>query len=245
MRMDNFLTFQEFETREDAAAMAQKLEEHGIPAHIEQNLNLLDQNIIGRQYNNYILLKIAGKDFERAQKLLIDTTRVDISQVEKGYMLLSLRDSELMDVLAKPDEWGAYNYNVALAILKERGVNIDDHKAEALQQSHLSELSVRRTLPLHWIIFGYGFSVIGVVASLYNSWFTLNVLYSFYLLPGILGIILGLVVRATKKTLPNGTQIYSYEDKARRHGLYMLLAGIASLAFIVARGVIFLNNPQL
>src|SRR5579872_2646770 len=90
MSMDKMLTFQEFETKEDAAAMAQKLEEHGITTRIEENRALLDQNILGKQYNNYVLLKIEGKDFERAQKILIDTTQVDISQIDKGYMLLSL-----------------------------------------------------------------------------------------------------------------------------------------------------------
>ena len=242
--MNKFLTFREFETKEDAAEVAALLGQNNIPTLIEQNRELLDQNIIGRQYNNYILLKIKGEDFEKAQKILIETTPVDLSKVEKGYMLLSLSNKELMDIIAKPDEWGAYNYNLALALLRQRGINIDERKTEELQQQHIAELSKQRTLPGHWYLFGYGFSVLGIAASFYNSKTALLILYFFYLLPGIFGIILGIIIRYTKRTLPNGTQIMSYNVNARKHGLYMLLVGISSLLFIIIRGIM-INEPRL
>lgn len=240
--MSDFLTFQEFDTYEDAVELGNKLEELGIPTQIEQNKPLLDQNFIGKQYNNYILLKIPGEYFERAHKMLIETTKVNLADVDKNYMLFSLSTKELMDVLAKPDEWGAYNYNVALAILKQRGESPDEQKTETLQQENIFKLYKRRKLPDHWLVFGYGFSLIGVIASAMNAWTTLLILYQFYLLPGILGIILGLIINRTKKTLPNGEHIYAYDDKARKHGFYMLWLGILSLMFIIAKGLMLRNQ---
>ena len=53
MPTNNYLTFQEFETREDAEKIAQALEDNNIPVSIEKTPDLLDNVIIGKQYNNY------------------------------------------------------------------------------------------------------------------------------------------------------------------------------------------------
>ncbi|MCW3122828.1 MAG: hypothetical protein JWQ38_2320 [Flavipsychrobacter sp.] len=242
--MSDFLTFREFETRREADELAAKLKQYSITAVVEQTRNLLDQNFIGKQYNNYVLLKIKGEDFERAQKILIDTTEVDLAQVEKGYMLLSLSNDELTDILAKPDEWGEYNYNLALALLKERGVTIDAQKTETLKQQHITESAKQRSLSAFWIIFGYSVSLISIAACITNNKVVLMLLYDFDLLPGVLGIILGLVVYLTRRTLPNGTQIYSYDNKARKQGLYILLVGILSFALIVVKFVLYVTGRQ-
>ncbi len=241
--MNKFIPFQKFETKDEAEQVAAMLREKGIESLIEQDRGLLDQNIIGKQYDNYVQLNIHGDDFKTAQEILIAATKVDLADVDKDYMLQSFTDNELLDVVAKPDEWGFYNYNVALALLKARGTNVDAQKNEQLQEHRLTELSVPRELNDYWMMFGYGFSVLGILARLFNSSTALVIIYGFYLVPGLLGIILGLYIRLTKRTLPNGTQILSFSEKARKHGLYMLLLGIVSLILLLLGGML-LNTPK-
>jgi len=55
-----------------------------------------------------------------------------------------------------------------------------------------------------WIIVGYFLAVIG----------------------GLLGIIIGYLLMSSKKTLPNGVRVYSYNDNDRKHGKVIFIIGI-------------------
>jgi len=234
--MSNYLTFQEFINAEDAEEMAVKLRQQGIPVIIEKNPDLLGQELIGRQYNSFVALKIPGEKFVEAQQALITNTSVDIDSVDKNYMLFSLSNEELMDVIAKPDEWGAYNYNLAHLILNQRSVSIDEQHVGTLQKEHIDVLSQQRTVDITWLFLGYFFSGIGIIAGLVDPSLLLLV-YGISMLPGILGIIMGAVVLLTKKTLPDGRSIMSYNAKTRRHGTIMVVIGILSILFAIAIGI--------
>jgi hypothetical protein len=242
--MKKLIVFQRFTNRDEATTVGNTLGSNGIAWEIEEERALLDENIVGRQYNDRILLKINSEDFSRAKQLLLDATEVDLSQVEKGYMLLSLSNDELRDVVAKPDEWGAYNYKLALALLAKRGVELSPERVDELETRRVQELSAPRELNAAWLLFGYGFSLLGIVARLLGSPSALFVLYSFYLIPGVLGIILGLYIRYTSVTLPDGRQVFSFSAGARRHGMYMILVGVLSFA-LLAVGAAAFNEPLL
>jgi len=243
--MSDFVTFQEFETRAEADALAEQLKAHDIPATVEQNRNLLDQNIIGRQYNNYILVKIKGEDFARAQKVLLDATEVDMSQLPENYMLLSFTNDELIDVLAKPDEWGPFNYKLALMLLERKGVAIDDRKTEELQHAHLLEASTRRSLGPAHLLFGYGFTIICILAIVLKNKTALLLLSYFYGLPIFIGFVLGMVFRFTRRTLPDGSRIYSYDDSARKHGLFMLLLSTIVMVLLTSVFLLIVSGAKV
>ena len=231
--MNEFAVFQKFTTRAEADEVAATLQEHGITAHVAEERALLDQNIIGKQYDNYIQLQIRQSDFKLAQQILLDTTKVDLDDIPADYILRSLSKEELMDIIAKPDEWGPYNYNVALTLLQEKGASVDHQQKEVLLKKRNTELSKPRELSFYWYLFGYGFSIIGILAKLFQNNKVLWVLYSFYGIPGIVGIILGAYILLIKRTLPDGTRIYSFSKAAKKHGLYMLLLSIAALFIII------------
>jgi hypothetical protein len=234
--MTDYRTFQEFMNEEDAVEMAAKLKQQGINAVIEKSPDLLGQELIGRQYNSFILLKIPKDKFIQAQQALISSTNIDMDSVDRNYMLFSLSDEELMDVITKPDEWGAYNYNLARLILKERGINVNEQHVDTLKNEHINKLSQQRSLDPFWLFLGYFFSIISIIAVLVNP-ALLVAIYSISLLPGILGIIMGAIVIRTKRTLPDGSRIKSYDAKTRRHGLFMIVIGV--FAFVFAIVVVF------
>ncbi len=234
--MGKFATFSRYATREEAGAVASVLQQHGIASQIEVEQGLLDEHILGTQYSDKILLRISDSDFAKAQAVILEETKVDLAEVDEDYMLLTFTDDELKDVIAKPDEWGAYNYNVALALLQQRGVQIDKHDEAALHTKRIDELSVPRELDDNWLLMGYGFSTIGIAAGFTGSTSALMLLYSFSLLPGLLGIVLGLYIIRTKRILPDGTQMYSFSEKARKHGLYMIILALVCIILTVLRG---------
>jgi hypothetical protein len=238
MATDNYLTFQEFENREDAEKIALVLEENHIPCSIEKTPDLLDNVIIGRQYNNYVQLRIPAGCFADAQKILIENTKVDLVNVDRNYMLFALTNEELMDVIAKPDHWGAYNYNLAKLILEERNMHIDNRKVDEIQLEYKKEMYEPRSLNTTWLLLGYGFSILSLIAVLTNNIRALLFVYGFDLLPGVLGIILGLYVINTKRTLPDGSQMLSFNDAARKHGWFMLVLATIAVALILARAFI-------
>lgn len=238
MATDNYLTFQEFENREDAEKIALVLEENHIPVSIEKTPDLLDNVIIGRQYNNYVQLRIPADRFADAQKILIENTKVDLDSVDRNYMLFALTNEELMDVIAKPDQWGAYNYNLAKLILEERNMHVDNKKVDEIKLEYKKEIYETRSLNTIWLVLGYGFSILSLIAVFTNNIRALLFVYGFDLLPGVLGIILGLYVINTKRTLPDGSQMLSFNDAARKHGWFMLVLAAIAVSLILARAFI-------
>ncbi len=227
--MSAFLTFQEFTNADDANEMAEKLKQHGIANVLEKSPDLLGEEIIGRQYSNNIVLKLHAEDFDKARKILIENTPVDINTVDRNYMLFSLSDFELLEVLARPDEWGAYNYNLAKIILAERGTNITEQKAEKMQKEYTDTLSKQRPINSLWLFCGYGFSMAAICAGLFGRQSLLLIYSLLDSIPALFGIILGLILIRTKKILPDGKQILSYDHQARRHGWAMLSLCIFAL----------------
>ena len=67
---------------------------------------------------------------------------------------------------------------------------------EALKEQRIIDLAKPEENQVTWIIAGYFFAIIG----------------------GLLGIIIGYSLMNSKKTLPNGVQVYSYNNKDRKHG---------------------------
>jgi hypothetical protein len=213
------------------------LQGHGISAAIEQDRTLLDQNIVGQRYDNDVQLKIPGSKFKEALQILIDACKVDLDEVPADYMLLSFTTLELQDVIQKPDEWGVYNYNVALALLQQRGEEIAAPDLGAVLEARNAALSEPRELSSVWFLFGYAFSLIGILARALGNSKVIWTLYGFYGIPGIMGSILGLYILLTKRTLPDGIRMHSFSKKARNHGLLMFALSLAAWLLVILMGL--------
>lgn len=227
--MSTLISFQKFTHEAEANEMAGILAEHGIPTAVEKDQEVLDKNFVGTQYDIYYQLKIPAADFDRARQLLIDAAKIDLADVPGDYKLLSFTREELLDVIAKPDEWGAYNYNIAQALLQQKGETVQAGEIEAIRTAHNEALTRRRELTTTWYAAGYGISVMVIATMVLGLAEMYYLLFRFYFLPGTLGIILGLYIRFTKMTFPDGTRAYSFSDSARRHGLFMIVLGIVAL----------------
>ncbi len=133
-----FQTFQQFNDPGLASAVAEKLRAQQIDCVVEKVKPLLEPGYFLNTVEQNIHLKVRADDLDKAHKALEEYYRHRLHDVEQGYYLLSFTDTELLEILARPDEWGHFDYVLARALLAERGLEIPDETiAQMKQQRHL------------------------------------------------------------------------------------------------------------
>lgn len=202
--MSKFLTFRKFDTPEEALAISDLLKEKNIPVQLENTPVLLDQQLIGQQFENTFLLKIPASYFIEAGNVIRAAVTINEEDVEEDYYLLSFSDKELQEVIEKKDEWGSYDYSLALQLLEKRGVSYTPEQLAAIDDQRLQQLSNPEKGSAIWIVIGYLSVLIG----------------------GLLGFFIGAYIIIAKKTLPDGSRMRAYSDQTRKHGKYILVLGI-------------------
>ncbi len=236
--MPELLTFQTFAGIDEAREAAEILEKNGIVTLIaERNGRQLDAVLIGNDYGDKITLKIAGSDFTAANDLLYNAP-INLADVPANHPVLALPSADLLDILSKPDEWGAYNYRIAKTLLAERGIVIADTKLKKLAEERTAILAERKTLSPLLLAAGYASSLINLGRLFFYVGFaagatgaTDTMSEAVWYFPGFFGLVLGGVVVTAKNTLPNGERTPVYTAGTIKHGMAMF--GLNALAWLV------------
>jgi hypothetical protein len=230
--MEQFLVFETFADKEQALRTAALLENRDIPVAIEENLPALDSNFIGQQFSDQYALRIPGNCFTAAREILMATTVINLEEVDRGYMLLSFSNEELLEVMSDTDAWGIYNYKLAEALLRQRNVAVPVKEIALAQQEKQAEKAMPESFSIFWIVLGY-LSAIGgsfVYAYYIGGNFTIIVL------PGLLGVLIGWNLAFNKKTLQDGSRVPAFKPVIRMHGTIIFWL---SLLLFILRIVIF------
>ena len=138
---------------------------------------------------------------------MLDIGNTELDNVDKTHYLFEFTNDELFDILSKPDEWNALDYQLAKKILNDRGREVNDEIIESLKEQRIAELAKPDESNRVWIFFGYLSALLG----------------------GLFGIIAGWHLFTYKKTLPDGQRVYEYSEKDRRHGRRIFYLGIIIL----------------
>jgi hypothetical protein len=206
--MSDFLIFRRFESMDEAIAIQKIFNKKNIPSVLDEDKPVLDNPITGQQLD--ILpyhIKIPAEHFTEADKILRHS--IDSADADEDYYLLSFSDDELLEVIEKKDEWGSYDYALALKLLEERGITLGPDDFALLQAKRIKDLSTPEKGTNWWIVAGYLSATLG----------------------GLMGIGIGLYMITAKKTLPDGIRIHTYNSKTRRHGSFIFSLGL--IAFIL------------
>ncbi|MDB5091418.1 MAG: hypothetical protein JWR09_5412 [Mucilaginibacter sp.] len=218
-----FITYQKFNDIALANELAELLEEHGINYRVEEDsltfnpsFNLNDE--LSKEY----AVKISAGDFEQVNELLKQDASEQIGDVEKDYYLFDFSDDELKDVVAKADEWNAFDVQLARKLLAERGHAISDAEIAKIEGKRIEELKATEPSQTWWIFVGYVFA----------------------LAAGVLGFFIGWHLWTYKKTLPNGERVYQYSESDRRQGKIIFYLSFVALACAFAYRLLppFLGN---
>ncbi|ASU33459.1 hypothetical protein [Mucilaginibacter xinganensis] len=204
----DFITYQKFNDIALAYQLTDLLQLHKVDYQFEEealtfnpSFNLNDE--LSKQY----AVKISAGDFDRVNELLKQDAGEHLGDVEKDYYLFDFSTDELRDVVAKADEWSAFDVQMARKLLADKGKAITDAELENLEEKRIEELKVAEPPQTGWIVIGYIFSLLG----------------------GILGVFIGWYLKSSKKTLPNGERIYEYSERDRWHGAVIFYISIVVL----------------
>ncbi len=203
------LTFQQFNDPGVAEAVAAHLKAQGIESVIEKEGPVFDPTFANNDFEPSIHVKIAAADFPRAHLALEAYYQARLSTMDPDYYLFSFTDTELLEIVTHPDEWGHLDYALAKKLLADRGKPVAPAAAEEYREERIKVLSrPERTHP-QWIILGY---VAAVAGSLF-------------------GFFIGYALAYLKKTLPDGQRVYVYIPMERKHGRLILLISAIGFPF--------------
>jgi len=210
---ENWIVFRKLNTLIQAQELETLLNENNIKTVLADNIAPVDITFSGSTLLNEYEIKIDASNFEKAEAVLEKDAESLLEKMDQDYYLLSFTDEELYEVLIKSDEWSIFDYKLAQKILTNRGKTIDHEVLASLKKERLNILSKPEENQRPWIIAGYLFSFLG----------------------GGIGIVIGYSLWTSKKTLPNGERIYSYNDADRKQGKTIFIIGLIvfPLALIV------------
>ncbi|MBI3234543.1 MAG: hypothetical protein HYZ42_10970 [Bacteroidetes bacterium] len=217
MTEEQFLTYQKFNDKNAANYLIELLTANHIEFLFEDTSETYNHTFAFNEFNQEFRVKLQKQDFEKADKLQLEASAKQLNDVNKDYYLYEFTNDELIEVVAKSDEWGALDFLLAQEILKERGLEVNEIILARLRKHRLEELSQPAEHQRRFIIRGYIFSFLG----------------------GIVGVLIGWHLFSHKKTLPNGDRVFGYSAKDRKHGDRIFFIGIFFIIFWIAMRIIW------
>lgn len=214
--MSEFITYEKFATIPELKEFVELLQANDIPYELEDDIQIFDVSFANIQHHRDYRIKLLPEDFDRVTELRNLIALSELDDIDPDYYLFDFTDAELMDLIAKQDEWSPFDFQLAQKILKDRGREINPAEIEALKEKRIEALSEPEKHHPLWIVFGYFFAFLG----------------------GLIGVIMGAYIISRKKVLPNGEKIPAYSESDRKHGTRILVIAIVMMIVGIAFRVI-------
>jgi len=201
---EEYLRFKLLPDKQTAEDFAEVLRQNNIDYKIEEDALVFDASFANHPLARDYVIAVKQSDFKNASAAYDEYFAKQLNDVPADYYLLQFSDDELLEILAKPDEWGAFDYQLATALLKKRGVDINMQKTDRLKADRYYELARPE----------------GENATNIVGYYIVSILF----FP--VGWIIGWIWGYSKKQLPDGYRVYAYNEKVRLHGRIILLISI-------------------
>lgn len=211
---EQYATFKIFKDRETADELAVILTENDIDHIVEEDALSFEPSYAFNPLNKDYRLKLQPQDFEAANAVFRDYFKAQLDTLDKDYYLFGFSDFELQEIIAKPDEWGFLDYELAQKLLKERGKEVQPERIEALAAARNEKLDAPENVDSSLIFIGYALSIF---------------------MP-LIGFFFGMAWLYGKKTLPNGKKSDLYSKSVRAHGERIFWISIVVVAIGFFRG---------
>jgi hypothetical protein len=205
-----YVTFKIFPDKDSAEDFSEVLRLAGIDFEIEEDSLVFDPSYANNPLNKDYVVKIRQSDMSAATKAYADYFEKQIDQAPPDHYLFEFTDQELEEILAKPDEWGTFDYLLSRKILSQRGIEIPDEKLALLKAERYKQLAQPESENISNIAAYYVISILIVPV----------------------GIIIGWIWAYSKKQLPDGNKIYAYNQTVRKHGRILFFG--CTVLFLIA-----------
>ena len=213
------ITYKKFNDIALASELAETLDRHNIKYRVEEESTLFNPAFNTDETSKDYVVQINADDFTKVNEILKNEEAEGVEVAGPDHYLYSFTNDELTDLVSKPDEWSEFDNLLAIKILKERGVNITDQTIKQLNNQRIEQLKQPQSSPTSGIIIGYLFALLG----------------------GALGAFIGWYLANSKKTLPNGEQVFSYAEADRAHGKRIFYLSIVVLIVILVTRILSTN----
>jgi hypothetical protein len=198
-----FLPFRKFCNREEAAEFGRLLDDLSVPFKIENRSPYEDIfTLYSVSPSNSWEVNIRAVDLDRVNEVLNNMDKrigFDEDSSFNGFAV-----SELIDILNHFDQWNETEYREAVELLKQKGIDYTDEQLEQLKQKRIDEL--RKPVSISH-------------RALYMGWL-------FAIAFGFFGMFYGYYIWKTRKTLPNGERVWTFDEKSRKKGAVLFLVSI-------------------
>ena len=209
---DDFRIFKKFPSAVMAQDTATLLNDAGIETIIADDAPPVDITFGGGGSQQQLTeIRIAKKDFEKAQAVLQKQAEKLIDEIDPEYYLFDFSDEELYEILSKPDEWGEVDYALSAQILRRRGKSVEQDDLVDMVRERIKTLAKPEKKQTGWIIVGYITAILG----------------------GFLGLLIGWSLWKSRTTLPNGSKVHSYQEKDRSHGKTIFIIGVIVAPIVI------------
>ncbi len=225
---EDFLPFHTFSDPQIANDFAEKLKSAGINFRIEKVPQILDSTIVGTTSDSEIVIKLNRQEFNKAHEYFEGYYEEEINNIDNSYFLFEMSNSELYEILSKPDEWGYLNYKLAQRILTTRNQNINEEDLRKLKENRNDELGKPEKADIVLYVISYLF-----ISTAFLSFISPIFIYSdLSFLFVLISFFVSRHIAKNKKILPDGQLVYSYEQKDRQHAKFLMY--LALTVFIAA-----------
>ena len=236
---DQYLVFHTFPDQETTNDFADKLQSAGINHKVEKSRGILDPGILGTTSDPDFSIKLLAEDFEKAHKVMEEFYVPVLDKIDQDYYLYPFTDEELFEIIAKPDEWGYLDYQLAQKLLREKGREINTRVLQEMKTERKKNLSEPEKAGISLYILTYVFIVAGVTFLISPE--PRNTFYSCFI---IISIFISSHIAGNKKILPDGTRVYTYNEKDRSHGRQLFYLSVLILIAVVIRFVLFYSGDN-
>lgn len=211
--MSKVTMYRNFKVAESALELAELLKESGIEYQLSETMQIVDPSITGISVPEFQVL-LSPIDFPKANQIERKLAQASLGLVEPDHYLFDFELEELREIVEKPDEWSAFDFELARKLLADQGQTVSEENVDAAWQKRIKELASPENSDRLWVIAGFATLFFGGIAS---------ALIGFYLWKG-------------QKTLPNGKKVANFSQKSQTYGRFLFFLGLLILA-----GTTYLN----
>lgn len=199
-----FATYSRFLTQEDATMLTDILTDLQIPYKIEKEINQVASVFMGETPESVIEVKIQQQDFPKVNELFVKQAQQDFVHADFEHYFSSYSANELSAVLAEPNEWNAYDLEIARLFLLQK------NPEATIPTPNFKKAFQPEKIDFKWILAGYMLCFLS-----------------------IFGVFVGLAISQAKKTLQSGEIVHIYDFQSVQHGKNMVVFGTITSIFII------------
>lgn len=205
---DKLVHYRTFENEETArTVLLDLLDSYNIPYEGVELQKNNDHHLTAVVQKPGYAVNIRPEDFSKVEELMDNLAAEELKDLDNNHYLYQFSIDELKEIIRNPYEWSANDVAIAVKLLNDVGYKVTLSELDVLKRKHYERLSQPSKAEVFYLIRVYLSALLG----------------------GFLAIIEGRHLFKSTKILPDGKQVFEYDNATRNHGVIIYWVGIVCL----------------